>query len=640
MQTSRTPAVPTIRHTAGVLVIGAGGGGLRAAIAARTAGADVLVVAKRARTDAHTVLAAGGVNAALGTVDPEDTPHTHAHDTLREGYWLGDPRLATALAEEAPAAVLELVSWGARLETGDDGRLLQRYFGAHRYRRTCFAGDYTGRELQRVLVERSRAVGVRHLDGIRVTDLLVAGGECFGAYGFDGETGDRHVLYADAVVLATGGHTRLWRRSSSRRDENTGDGFAMALRAGCRLADLELVQFHPTGMTWPEEVAGTLVTEAVRGEGGILLNAEGERFMERYDPQRLELSTRDRVALANYTEIRAGRGTASGGVLLDVTHLDRILVRSRLPRMVRQFLDHQMLDITARPMEVSPTAHYSMGGVVVSPDAHETDVSGLFAVGEIAAGLHGANRLGGNSLSELLVFGRHAGTAAAARSAGLRVALREPTAVRAAAARADEVEARRGDEYARPLQRAVRDGLWAGAGVVRDEAGLRDTLEQLDQIAAQALHLDVRHDVAGWHDLSLALDLDDMLLSARATVLGALERRETRGAHTRADHPDPGHAENIEVRLTGDELVLEHVRALADPAWWGRIPRPSSRSPGACSSSPLRLRPGRRRGPRGSGRGRRGPPRRSRGARAPRSPRPAARRRPRRGRPASATAPP
>src|SRR4051812_32837473 len=336
---------PLLRHHAGVLVIGAGGGGLRAAIAARAAGADVLVVAKRRLRDAHTVLAAGGLNAALGTMDPADTSEQHARDTYREGYGLGDPAIIETLCREAPAAVEELVDWGAQLQTEPDGRLTQRFFGAHRWRRTCFAGDYTGRELQRVLVDRARADGVRWLDGVRVTELLVDGGACFGAYGFDQESGERHVFLADAVVLAAGGHTRLWRRSSSRRDENTGDGLALALRAGCRVADVELVQFHPSGMTWPEEVAGTLVTEAVRGEGGVLRNVRGERFMRRYDPDRLELSTRDRVALASYTEISEGRGTERGGVLLDVSHLDRDHVRARLPRMLRQFLDAQMLDI-------------------------------------------------------------------------------------------------------------------------------------------------------------------------------------------------------------------------------------------------------------------------------------------------------
>ena len=258
------------------------------------------------------------------------------------------------------------------------------------------------------------------IDDQYVSQLLVTDGACFGALAFDLETGERTVFLADAVVLATGGHTRIWRRSSSRRDENTGDGMYLALRAGCRLQDMELVQFHPTGMVAPEEAAGILVTEAVRGEGGHLKNALGERFMARYDPERMELSARDRVALANYTEIAEGRGGPNGGVFLDITHLGKDAILEKLPRMYRQFLEYQMLDISQQPMEVAPTAHYSMGGVVVDPETHATDVAGLYAAGEVTAGLHGANRLGGNSLAETVVFGRRAGEAAAAYSASPR----------------------------------------------------------------------------------------------------------------------------------------------------------------------------------------------------------------------------
>ena len=293
------------------------------------------------------MLASGGINAALATMDPEDTWEQHAADTLRESYWLADPRAVELLCRSAPDAIEDLVRSGAQFDREDDGRLTQRYFGAHRWRRTCFAGDYTGREIQRTLVRRAAELGVAMRDDVYVTRLLVHDGRVFGAYGFDVEDGSRWVIVADAVVLAAGGHTRIWRRSSSRRDENTGDAMRLAAEAGCRLRDMEFVQFHPTGMVFPEESAGTLVTEAVRGEGGILRNAAGERFMERYDPERLELSTRDRVALAIYTEIAEGRGTEHGGVLLDISHLDRDLVLRRLPRMYRQFIDLAMLDITS-----------------------------------------------------------------------------------------------------------------------------------------------------------------------------------------------------------------------------------------------------------------------------------------------------
>jgi succinate dehydrogenase / fumarate reductase flavoprotein subunit len=526
------------RTAAAVLVIGTGAAGLRAAIELAERGVQVLCVGKRRRDDAHTVLASGGINAALATMDPEDSWEQHAADTLRESYWLADPRAVELLCREAPDAIEDLVRYGAQFAREDDGRLTQRYFGAHRWRRTCFAGDYTGREIQRTLVRRAAELGVAMRDDVYVTRLLVHEGRVFGAYGFDVEDGSRWVIVADAVVLAAGGHTRIWRRSSSRRDENTGDAMRLAAEAGCRLRDMEFVQFHPTGMVFPEQSAGTLVTEAVRGEGGILRNAAGERFMERYDPERLELSTRDRVALAIYTEIAEGRGTEHGGVLLDISHLDRDVVLRRLPRMYRQFLDLAMLDITNTPMEVAPTAHYSMGGVWVDGGTHATDVEGLYAVGECASGVHGANRLGGNSLAEAVVFGRIVGAEAARWSARLDVQARDHAAIAAAREEVDELLARRGEEFARPLQRAVRDLMSECGGVVRSEDGLRDGLARLDEVAARARDLEVRPDIAGFDDLAHALDLQGSLLAARATLECARERRETRGAHNRVDFPE------------------------------------------------------------------------------------------------------
>jgi succinate dehydrogenase / fumarate reductase flavoprotein subunit len=531
-------AVEERRIAAGVLVIGTGAAGLRAGIELAESGVQVLCVGKRRRDDAHTVLAAGGINAALGTMDPEDTWEQHAADTIRESYWLADPRTVEVLCREAPAAVDELVRWGAQLAHEEDGRLTQRFFGAHTFRRTCFAGDYTGREIQRALVRRATEVGVPVRDDVYVTRLLVHEGRIFGAYGFDIDDGSRLVILADAVILAAGGHTRIWRRSSSRRDENTGDAMRLAAQAGCRLRDMELVQFHPTGMVFPEDSAGTLVTEAVRGEGGILRNTSGERFMERYDPGRLELSTRDRVALANYTEISEGRGTEHGGVLLDVSHLGRETVLDRLPRMYRQFIDLAMLDITRAPMEVAPTAHYSMGGVRVEPATHETDVGGLYAVGECATGVHGANRLGGNSLAECLVFGRIVGREAARWSTSLDLHVRDRAAIDAAQEEVDELLAVRGAEFARPLQRAVRDLMTECCGVVRTEEGLEEGLSRLGEVTEAALALEVRPDLAGYADLAHAVDLQGSLLAARATLECALERRESRGAHIRLDYPN------------------------------------------------------------------------------------------------------
>jgi succinate dehydrogenase / fumarate reductase, flavoprotein subunit len=554
------------RLATSVLVVGTGAAGLRAAIELAERGVEVLCVGKRRRDDAHTVLAAGGVNAALGTMDPEDSWEQHAADTLREGYWLSDPVAVELLAREAPRAIDDLVGWGARLAREDDGRLTQRFFGAHTHRRTCFAGDYTGREIQRVLVARAAAVGVQTRDDVYVTQLLVHDGRVFGAYGFDLDDGSRWLIVADAVVLAAGGHTRIWRRSSSRRDENTGDALRLAAGAGCRLRDMELVQFHPTGMVHPEESAGTLVTEAVRGEGGILRNALGERFMEHYDPERLELSTRDRVALANYTEIAEGRGTEHGGVLLDISHLDRDVILERLPRMYRQFVDLAMLDISTTPMEVAPTAHYSMGGVYVEGETHATDVAGLFAVGECASGVHGANRLGGNSLAECLVFGRIVGAEAARASAELDVQVRDRAAIDAAREEIDALLARRGDEFARPLQRALRDLMWEHCGVVRSEAALRLGLRALNELSARTAALEVRPDIAGYADLAHAFDLGASLLAARATLDCALERRETRGAHNRADFPAQDPALRVNLTWTPDGRVAHHPIAAPSAA--------------------------------------------------------------------------
>jgi succinate dehydrogenase / fumarate reductase, flavoprotein subunit len=537
-------------NVANVLVIGTGAAGLRAAIAADQAGSEVVVLGKRRREDAHTVLAAGGINAALGTVDPEDSWQQHFADTLREGYFLADPRMVELMAREAPAAVLELADWGAPFARTPDGRLDQRFFGAHRWRRTCYAGDWTGRAILRTLAAKVAELGLTVIDDQYVSQLLVTDGVCFGALAFDLETGERTVFLADAVVLAAGGHTRIWRRSSSRRDENTGDGMYLALRAGCRLQDMELVQFHPTGMVTPEEAAGTLVTEAVRGEGGHLTNALGERFMVRYDPERMELSARDRVALANYTEITEGRGGPNGGVFLDITHLGKEAILEKLPRMYRQFLEYQLLDISQQPMEVAPTAHYSMGGVVVDPDTHTTDVIGLYAAGEVTAGLHGANRLGGNSLAETVVFGRRAGEAAARFSASRDLQHRDRRVVAAAD---EELSGyvRPGRQFARPLQRALRDAMWETCGVVRDQAGLRRGLERLAELRRLAAEVDVRPTSEGYADLAHALDLRASLAAAEATLLGALARTESRGAHQRRDHPElsPELRVNLQSRL-------------------------------------------------------------------------------------------
>jgi len=530
-----------------VLVIGAGGSGLRAAIELAEQGVSVLAVGKRSRIDAHTSLAAGGINAALGTMDAEDSWQQHAADTLKESYGLANPHTVQIVAEGAAQGIADLERYGMAFAREDDGRISQRFFGAHTYRRTAFAGDYTGLEIQRTLVNRAARLDIPILDSLYITRILVRDGVVFGAYGFDLTDGTPHLIHADAVILAAGGHNRIWRRTSSRRDENTGDSFRLAVEAGARLRDPELVQFHPSGILEPEDAAGTLVSEAARGEGGILRNALGERFMERYDKERMELSTRDRVAFAAYTEIKEGRGTENGGVWLDVSHLPRQRIMARLPRVYQTLLELQMLDITVEPIEVAPTAHYSMGGVWVRPDDHSTEVAGLYAIGEASSGLHGANRLGGNSLIELLVFGRIVGRAAAAYSAGLEAQRRSRDAEGQARQEISELLASDGPENVRPLQRAVRNTMTAHAGVVRDEAGLLTGLREVAEITARTEKVGIHPDLAGFGDLAHAFDLKASLVAARATLEGALERRESRGCHNRSDYPglDPALQVNL-----------------------------------------------------------------------------------------------
>ncbi len=548
-----------------VLVIGTGGAGLRAAIELAEHGRDVLLVGKRPVGDAHTTLAAGGINAALGTMDPEDSWQQHAADTLTESYLLADPATVQIVTEGAAESIRDLERFGMTFAREQDGRISQRFFGAHTFRRTAFAGDYTGLELQRTLVKRSTQLAIPILDSAYITRLLVRDNTVFGAYGFDLRDGTRYTIHCDAVILAAGGHTRIWRRTSSRRDENTGDSFRLALEAGGRIRDPELVQFHPSGLIEPEDSAGTLVSEAARGEGGILRNDLGERFMKRYDPDRMELSTRDRVALAAYTEIKQGRGTPRGGVWLDVSHLPRTQIMERLPRVYQTLMDLQLLDITTTPIEIAPTAHYSMGGVWVRPEDHSTDVAGLYAIGEASSGLHGANRLGGNSLIELLVYGRIVGRAAAAYSLGLDAQIRSKAATSAARDEVDEVLCRNGRENVRSLQRALRNAMTEHAGVVRDEPGLRTGLTELDDIERRLSDVGVHPDIAGFQDLAHAFDLKASVIAARATLETALERRETRGCHNRSDYPDLDDRLTVNLVWSGPGQI-EHEAIAGIPA--------------------------------------------------------------------------
>ncbi|MFJ8357202.1 FAD-binding protein [Streptomyces sp. NPDC093984] len=521
-----------------VLVVGAGGSGLRAAIEVAEAGVAVIAVAKRTPVSTYPPPASGGPTWATAAVGTSDAWDRHAADTLREGRLLADPRTAQVVARYAGQSLHDVGRYGSRMDRWGLGEPALPQPGEHSYRGAAFADEYAVPEVQRALRARATELGIPVLTGVYVTRLLVDDGTVFGAYGFDLVDGSRYLVHADSVILATGGHTRIWRRTSARRDKSAGDSFRLAVEAGARLRDPELVQFHPLGLIGPEHAAGLLVSETARSEGGVLLNNLGERFMARYDVERMERCSRDTVALAAYTEIKEGRGSQAGGVWLDLSHLARETVLTRLPRVHQTLLDVQALDITRDPIEVAPTAQFSLGGVWVRPEDHSTEVSGLFVIGEAASGLHGASRLEGNSLIELLVYGRIAGRAAAEYSARLTTQQRSPAAVRAAEADVNRLLAAYGDQNVRALLQSVRHLMTEHAGVLRDEAGLTAGLDELDEIEARGEQVGVHIDIGGFQDLAYAYDLRSTVLAARATLECALERRETRGSHHRSDYPD------------------------------------------------------------------------------------------------------
>ena len=549
-----------------VLIIGCGGAGLRAAIEVKLKGLQVTVLGKRIKTDPHTVLAAGGINAAFGNVDPEDSWEQHFADTYIEGYGLGDSSQIEIMAKESPTLVQEIDQWGANFAKLENGKLDQRFFGAHTFRRTCYSGDYTGSSILKTLLKKAESLQIPIYDNQYVTELLLRDDICFGAMSFNTTTAERTVHLADAVVICTGGHTKIWKKSSSRKLENTGDGFYLSLKAGCELRDMEMVQFHPSGMLFPEEIAGQLVTEAVRGEGGKLINSKGERFMINYDSERMELSTRDRVAIANYTEISEGRGTPNGGVYLDISHKGKDFIMQKMPSIYRQFLDTQMLDISKEPMEVAPTAHYSMGGVVISPEEHCTSIKGLYAAGEVTGGLHGANRLGGNSLAEILIFGKKAGMYSVNYSKKLKAQIRCEIAIKNAHDNINQF-CTKGTELAKPIQHHLSNIMWDHCGVIKNKMLLESGLEKVLEIKKIIPNIDVRTDYQNCDDLVQVFDLEASVISAEATILSALKREESRGSHQRSDFPELNNDEkfNYYTKLNKQKFSLEISKKNVSP---------------------------------------------------------------------------
>ncbi len=519
-----------------ILIIGAGGAGLRAAIEALAQGASVGVVCKSLLGKAHTVMAEGGIAAAMANVDAADDWRTHFRDTMRGGKLLNNWRMAQLHAQESPDRVRELEQWGALFDRTESGDILQRAFGGHTFKRLCHVGDRTGLEMIRTLQDRGVQQGIDVYMECTVTRLLTDNGRVAGAFAYWRETGRFIVFKAKSIVIATGGIGKAWRVTSNSW-EYTGDGMALAYEAGAELMDMEFVQFHPTGMVWPPGVQGILVTEAVRGEGGILRNKVGERFMERYDPKRMELSTRDVVSRSIYTEVKEGRGTEHGGAYLDISHKPAEYVKKKLPSMYHQFKELADVDITKGPMEVGPTCHYMMGGIRVDAETAESTVPGLFGAGEAAAGLHGANRLGGNSLSDLLVFGRRAGLAAAQhakRSSGPSI---DNAQIEQAEKELLAPFSNSGTESPYAVHRDLQEVMQNLVGIFRTEEDLKKALAELEKLRARAARVSVegsRLFNPGWH---LSYDLKAMLIVSEAVTRSALARKESRGAHSRIDYP-------------------------------------------------------------------------------------------------------
>ena len=520
-----------------VLIIGAGGAGLRAAIEALAQGASVGVVCKSLLGKAHTVMAEGGIAAAMANVDTADNWKTHFRDTMRGGKFLNDWRMAQLHAQESPDRVRELEQWGALFDRTETGDILQRAFGGHTFKRLCHVGDRTGLEMIRTLQDRGVQQGIDVYMECTVTRLLTDGGRVGGAFAYWRESGRLIVFKAKSIVIATGGIGKAWRITSNSW-EYTGDGMALAYEAGAQLTDMEFVQFHPTGMVWPPGVQGILVTEAVRGEGGILRNKLGERFMEKYDPKRMELSTRDVVARSIYTEVKEGRGTEHGGAYLDISQKPAEYVKKKLPSMYHQFKELADVDITKGPMEVGPTCHYVMGGIRVDAETAESTVPGLFAAGEAAAGLHGANRLGGNSLSDLLVFGRRAGLAAAQHAKKVSAPSIDIAQIEQSERELLAPFSNTGAESPYAVHRDLQEVMQNLVGIFRTEEDLKKALVELEKLRARAAKACVegsRLFNPGWH---LSYDLKSMLTISEAVTHSALARKESRGAHSRIDYPN------------------------------------------------------------------------------------------------------
>lgn len=538
-----------------LLIIGAGGSGLRAAVEALNAGVKVTILSKSLLGKAHTVMAEGGIAASLGDVDPEDNWKVHFKDTMVEGVYLSDWRLVEKLAKEAPDRVYELERMGALFDRTPEKKIMQRAFGAHTYRRLCHVGDKTGLELLRTLEDKIiHSENVKVMDEVFVTKLIKMNDKVIGAIALDMKKGEFIAVNSKATIIAGGGCGRIYEVTSNSW-ESTGDGIALAFDAGAEMMDMEMMQFHPTGMVWPPGVRGLLVTEGVRGEGGLLYNTKGERFMLRYSPQKKELDARDVVARSIYNEIQEGRGTEHGGVFLDISYKGKDFIMKKLPGMYMQFKEFAGVDITKEKMEVAPTTHYYMGGIKVDPETNSTNVNGLFAVGEAAAGVHGANRLGGNSLADLLVFGKYVGINAAAYA--------KKTDLRRIPENEIKEEVKRVSEFINPnginpysLTEKLRKTMSENVGIVRNEQNMQKALSVILEIKKEYKNIGVGGNLQYNPGLLQCLELHSMLEISELLVRGAIMRKESRGAHYRSDFPkkDKKWLKNIIFKKNEDKL--------------------------------------------------------------------------------------
>ena len=523
-----------------VLIIGAGGAGLRAAVSATQRGLSVGIVTKSLLGKAHTVMAEGGMAAALGNVDSDDSWRQHFMDTMKSGKFINNWRMAEIHAKESPDRVYELEQWGALFNRTPEGKISQRPFGGHTYRRLAHVGDRTGLELIRTMQEKALATDAKVYMETTVTKLLKNNGRVVGALAYTRESGKFVHFKAKAVVMATGGWGRIFKVTSNSW-EGTGDGVVLSYDAGADLVDMEMMQFHPTGMVWPPGVRGLLVTEGVRGEGGLLRNSEGKRYMENYDPKKMELSTRDVVARANYTEVQEGRGSEHGGVYLDITHLGYEGIMKKLPTMYEQFKNLADIDISREPMEVFPTVHYTMGGVKVDPETCESSVPGLFAAGEVAGGLHGANRLGGNSLSDLLVFGRRAGEGASeyVQQSSHSSEIEEQELLTEIGRVLEPLEKKGEGESPYLIQQELQVAMMEHANLMRDGDSLQEGLGKILALKDRLPQISVpgsRLFNPGWHT---AQDVRYLVQISEIILRTALERKERRGAQWRLDYDGP-----------------------------------------------------------------------------------------------------